>query len=139
EAFEAFGEAVGIERRRRHHEARHAEILQPPDAVDVGSRASRGHLDRGGVPSDPGALLAHDLEQVDELLLLGDAREEAVAVAGGASGGELGMATDDDRDAWLLDRLRVRLERPPAEELARERLRLRLPQRAHAPDRLRGA
>src|SRR5262249_40405271 len=59
--------------------------------------------------------------------------------ARGAPGSELGVSADDDRDARLLHRLRVRLELPPAEELARERLGLVLPERADCAHALGGA
>src|SRR5207249_3945453 len=63
-------------------------------------------------------------------------REEAVAIARRPTRRPLAVAADDDRHARLLHRLRVRHERPPAEELPRERLRRLLPERADGAHRL---
>src|SRR5262249_27796995 len=139
EALETLGDAIGIERRGRDHEARDAEVAKAPHAVDVGSCTSRGDLDLRGITSDLGALPAPDHAQPAALILVGDAGEEAITVASRTTGGDVGVAADDDRYARLLDRLRMRLERPPAEELPGERLRLRLPQRAHGAHRFGGA
>src|SRR5262249_62085211 len=85
------------------------------------------------------ALLLHDAEEPEELLLVRDTREEAVAVACRAARGQLGVSADDDRNPARLHGLGIRFELAPAEELAVERLGLRLPQRAHRPHRLRRA
>src|SRR5262249_55322280 len=135
ELLEPGAEAVGVERRRRKRQPCHAHVLVAAHHVQVHRGPTGRALDLAGVPAEPGAFLAQDGEHLLELLRRVDPREEAVAVAGGTAGGEPRVPADDDRHPWLLHRLRVRLERRPAEELTRERLRLGLPEGAHGTPR----
>src|SRR5262249_30400172 len=122
-----------------HHESRHAEIFEALHAVRVWHGTPRGDLDRPRVAADLLALLTHDAEEPYELFFLGHPGEEPITVAGRAARGELRVTADDDRDSRLLHRLRVRLELLPAVELAMERRRLVLPERADRAHRLSGA
>src|SRR5438876_11414682 len=127
-----------VERRRWERQPGHAQVLVAAHAVEIQRGAAGRDLDLARVPTEPGAFLAEDGEHLPELLRRVDPREEAVAVAGGAAGGEARVPADDDRHARPLYRLRVRLERRPAEELAGERLRRLLPERAQRAHRLGG-
>src|SRR5438876_507350 len=98
-----------------------------------------GNFDGGWVAADLLALVAHDAEDPTELVVVGDAGKEAVAVASGTPRGQLRVAADDDGNTRFLHRLRVRLELAPAEELARERFGFVLPQGADGAHRLRRA
>src|SRR5437016_11464466 len=134
--MQAARDGLVVESGRPHSDARHAEILETAHAVQVGTAPARAQLDLLGLPSDPVALLAQHAEERAELLGLADGREEAVAVTRGPARRPLAVAADDDRHARLLDRLRVRLERPPAEELPRQCLWRLLPERADGAHRL---
>src|SRR5205807_4031368 len=103
------------------------------DEVEV-DRPADGDLDLPCVALHTRALVAQDREERLQALAVADAGEEAIAVARGAPRGGVGVSADDDRHARLLHRLRVRLERRPAEEAARERLRRVAPERADRGD-----
>src|SRR5437016_12189558 len=130
EVVQAARDGLVVEPGRPDRDARHAQVLEAAHAVQVGTAPARAELDLLRLAADAAALLAQHAEERAELLGLADSREEAVAVARRPARRPLPVAADDDRHARLLHRLRVRLERPPAEELPRERLRRLLPERA---------
>src|SRR5262249_19674930 len=102
EPLEALGQPLGVERRRGQHEARDAQVAHALDVVGVGDAAARRHLDGLRIAADLLALLLHDAEEPEELLLVGDTGEEAVAVTCRAARGQLGVSADDDRNPALL-------------------------------------
>ena len=81
------------------------EVAQRLDLVEgagaEGAVAAGGDLDGVGVAAVLLGGLAHDVDQLGELLVGAAAGEEAVADAAGAAGGGLGVAADVDREVGL--------------------------------------